>query len=241
MINKHRLADFTYNHLFNHPKLIAHRLVDLYYKYFRHDYFNYMGVGLPCFYHEYNSTRLNERQIEVSIIEKYLSNYDPGDVLEIGNVLSYYRPVSHTVIDKFEAAPGVINADASTYDPGRTFKLIFSISTFEHIGYSSYGESYQPRMLQAAIDNAVRLLAPGGTFVFTGAIGYNPIFDRVTDIRGFTSKLYYKRVGGVWACVHRDSLEYLWFPVDDKRLTREVFIGTIKSLAGNKDECKTIY
>ena len=50
-------------------------------------------------------------------------------------MLSHYDPVRHAILDKFEQAPGVINEDALTWEPGRAFERILSISTFEHIGF----------------------------------------------------------------------------------------------------------
>jgi hypothetical protein len=137
-------------------------------------------------------------------------------------------PVRHTVVDKYEMGVGVVNGDAATYDTEKRYKCIFSISTFEHIGYN-YGEPLDHAKALLAIENAVRLLAPNGIFILSGTLGYNPFFDELIRKNNglFDLSLYYKRVCGSWVSVPLDSLEYICDLYENKNITREVFIGVI--------------
>ena len=75
------------------------------------------------FHHPYNTTDLNERIVELPIIWDIVAN-SRGSILEVGNVLSHYYHVNHTVVDLHEEAGGVINADICTYNPKESFDLI---------------------------------------------------------------------------------------------------------------------
>lgn len=97
--------------------------------------FRFHGSDYQYFLSDYNDTALNERAIEIPIINRIVTQYRGKDVLEIGNVLSHYFPVRHTILDKYELGQGVINEDICTYAPGKLFDLIISISTLEHVGY----------------------------------------------------------------------------------------------------------
>src|SRR5713101_4756266 len=57
--------------------------------------FEFQGHRLDCFYHRYNMTWAGERCVEIPIAKSYLDQYQAGDVLEVGNVLSHYFPVQH--------------------------------------------------------------------------------------------------------------------------------------------------
>src|SRR5262245_21627467 len=53
---------------------------------------------LPYFRHRYNMTWRNERCIEIPIAQEFLNRHKGKRVLEIGNVLSHYLPISHDVL-----------------------------------------------------------------------------------------------------------------------------------------------
>ncbi len=142
--------------------------------------FAFRGAALSYFYHRYNVTWANERCVEVPIARSYLEQAT-GEVLEVGNVLGHYFPSRHTVLDKFEHAPGVVNADIVGYEPGKKFSLILSISTFEHIGFDDEGEGSSSVKILAAVASCRRLLAPGGKLVVTVPLGYNPELDTLIE------------------------------------------------------------
>ena len=140
--------------------------------------FEYRGQRLQCVYENYNVTWSNERCVEIPIARWHLTQTD-GPVLEVGNVLGHYGPHSHTVIDKYETAPNVINADITKWQTDRRFALIISISTFEHIGFDDDTDGNSGEKIQAAIVACRALLAPDGCLVITVPLGYNPALDEL--------------------------------------------------------------
>jgi hypothetical protein len=143
----------------------------------------FSGQTFPYLYRRYNLTCQNERAVEIPIFQAIVKQYPPEQVLEIGNVLSHYMPVKHTVLDKYEVAPGVLNEDVVSYHPGRTFDLIVAISTLEHVGWDE--PSHDPEKLLPAIANLRSLLSPQGQLVVSMPIGYNPAVDQLAqDPRG---------------------------------------------------------
>ena len=135
--------------------------------------------SLPLFYHGYNMTWANERAVEVPIGRDYLSCADGGRVLEVGNVLSHYGKITHTVLDKFEQGEGIINEDILNFVATEKFDLIVSISTFEHIGFDDDMDDDSGVKILHAIDASRKLLAENGRLVLTLPIGYNPSLDRL--------------------------------------------------------------
>jgi hypothetical protein len=137
--------------------------------------FRFQGKGYHYFVSDYNATVLNERAVEIPIIQRVLSQYGGKDILEIGNVLSHYFPADHTIIDKYESGRGVINEDICTFAPGRVFDLIISISTLEHVGYDE--NPRRPEQCIVALENIRNLLKPGGQAWITIPTGYNPFIE----------------------------------------------------------------
>jgi SAM-dependent methyltransferase len=156
--------------------------------------FGHDGTPLPYLRHAYNYTWLNERAVEIPLAEAVLDAAGPSArVLEVGNVLGHYRSGTHTVVDKYERAPGVHNVDVVDIDvPGGPFDLIVAISTLEHVGLDE--EVQDPDKPARAIAHLTALLAPGGRLWCTFPVGYNPAldaglreerlgFDRLTALR----------------------------------------------------------
>lgn len=137
--------------------------------------FRFHGSDYQYFLSDYNDTALNERAIEIPIINRIVTQYRGKDVLEIGNVLSHYFPVRHTILDKYELGQGVINEDICTYAPGKLFDLIISISTLEHVGYDE--NPRRPENCILAFENIRRLLAKGGRAWITIPTGHNPFIE----------------------------------------------------------------
>jgi hypothetical protein len=145
--------------------------------------FNFDGKSLQYFYAKYNLTWVTERALEVPIGRHFIQLAGEENTLEVGNVLGHYFPPHHIVLDKFERGEGIVNEDIIGYNPGRTFDLILSISTFEHIGYEDDGDP-DAEKIRAAIAACQRLLSPNGRLIITVPFGYNPYLDRyVTEDR----------------------------------------------------------
>jgi hypothetical protein len=164
-----------------------------YYRAIKRGTFQLQGKTYPYFYRRYNRTFYNERIVEVPIVWDEVKRHAPASVLEIGNVLGRYFPIQHQVVDKYEQARGVINADAVDFQSAQRYDLIATISTLEHVGWDE--EPRDPEKFLRAVDHLATLLAPGGTLLATLPIGYNPEVDRfLAEGRvPFTSVGYMKR------------------------------------------------
>jgi len=152
-----------------------------------HDY-NYL-------WHPAEETWRSERAVEIPIGLAALAKADPLRTLEVGNVLRKYAqlPAAHAVIDKYERAAGVVNADARTFSGG-PYDLIVSISTLEHVGYDE--EPRDAGKAARAIENLRGLLAPGGEMLATIPIGYNRDLDDALRDGSLDARVsYVARVG----------------------------------------------
>src|SRR5437879_9960224 len=157
--------------------------------------FEFRGKTFPCFYHRYNMTWAGERSVEVPIAKSYLAQYEGKNVLEVGNVLSHYFPISHDVIDKFEKGSGIINEDIIDFHPSKYYDLILSISTFEHIGFDDEASEPSGRKIINAIAACLNLLKSDGKLVITVPLGYNPDLDQMikTGALNASQEFYLRR------------------------------------------------
>jgi SAM-dependent methyltransferase len=149
--------------------------------------FGWRGGQVRYFNHPYNYTWLNERAVETALALNMLDAYAGGDVLEIGNVTGHYVPARHTVVDKYERAPGVINADVAELELDERFDLILAVSTLEHVGLDE--QVQDPGKPARAITGLKSLLRPDGRLWLTHPVGYNPALDELmrSNDAGFTS------------------------------------------------------
>lgn len=123
----------------------------------------------------YNKSWRNERQVELPLAFELMDETDSRDTLEVGNVLSHYGRKGHIVVDKYEEHPGTLRVDVVDYSPGRTFKLILSISTLEHVGLDE--AQIDPTKFKRAVHHLVGLLTPGGLLWASIPMGYSPYAD----------------------------------------------------------------
>jgi SAM-dependent methyltransferase len=135
------------------------------------------GVDYRYFYHAYNETYRNERAVEIPLLWPIVQRLPPEQVLEVGNVLSHYFSTRHDVVDKYERAPRVQNVDVVDFFPTRSYDLIVSISTLEHVGFDE--QPPEPSKPLRAIRHLQRCLSPRGRLVITLPIGANPHLDRM--------------------------------------------------------------
>ena len=175
--------------------------------------FKFQGKEYKYLY--YYSTWRDERCVEVPIVWNLLNNSKALerrlDILEIGNVLSYYYKFSHDVVDKYEVGDGVINEDIVTFNPNKRYDLIISVSTIEHVGWDE-----APRVegkLTKALENIKALLKPEGFAVITMPVGYNKEFDALYSSGriAFDKAYYLKRVK------RSDWVESDWNETKDSR------------------------
>lgn len=192
--------------------------------------FTFRGKSYRYFRHRYNATWRNERAVEIPIARGFLSGVPPENVLEIGDVMSNYGPVSHQVVDKYEKREDVINADVCDFESEKKYDLIFSISTLEHVGWDE--EPKDKSKVLRAIENLRSLLAPGGRLVVTIPLGYNPPLDRMIgegQIR-FAESVYLKRSPrrNIWKEVNAGEVRH---PHYDRQAyaAHELLVGIIEN------------
>ena len=118
----------------------------------------------------------NERTVEIPLAREFL-RAKKGDVLEVGNVLSNYCPFPHEIVDKYERAPGVTNADIVTFSSARRYDAIVTLSTLEHVGWDE--EPREPQKIVRAIEHLKQLLSEQGELLATLPLGYNSFFDNL--------------------------------------------------------------
>lgn len=138
--------------------------------------FAWDGRQVPYFRHRYNYTWLNERAVETALALEVLREHAGHEVLEIGHVLGHYVPVDHLVVDKYEVAAGVVNADVAELELDRRFDLVLAVSTLEHVGLDE--ETKDPLKAGRAIARLQSMLKPGGLLWVTLPVGYNADLDR---------------------------------------------------------------
>jgi SAM-dependent methyltransferase len=131
------------------------------------------------FYHPHNTTWRNERCVEIPVAAKVFRAWSGKRILEVGNVLQNYMPASHTVLDKYERADGVINQDVLDFQPTTRFDLILCISTLEHVGWDE--GDLDPDKARTAFAHLTDMLAPGGRLWVSIPRGYNRYLDRQVD------------------------------------------------------------
>ncbi|MCA0145153.1 class I SAM-dependent methyltransferase [Blastococcus sp. LR1] len=165
--------------------------------------------------HPYNWTWLNERAVEVPLAAAVLAGAGGQRVLEVGNVLAHYQHVAHTVVDKYEQAPGVLNEDVAELTLTGPYDLILAVSTLEHVGLDE--DVRDPDKPARAIARLTALLAPGGRLWCTFPVGYNPDLDRQlrSGELGFTRLSALRRTGPAnrWEQVPLESVwdvDYDW-------------------------------
>ena len=132
----------------------------------------------------YNSSWNNEKTIEVPIIQHEYDKLginkftkEQINVLEIGNVMQHYdKSYKHDIVDKYEKGPRVKNVDFLDWHTKNKYDYVFSISTFEHIGYD-YGEKKDPKQALNALRKVLWLLKPEGKAYITVPVGFNKNLD----------------------------------------------------------------
>jgi hypothetical protein len=165
--------------------------------------FTVQGEPYRYFIALYNHTWLNERIVEVPVVTRFLEQYR-GSALEIGNVLGHYFSHTHTVVDKYENAVGIINADILDYAPGERYEAIAAISTLEHIGHDKVRDDRKVLKVYGHIVND--LLSDTGAFLFTVPVGFNPVFDGHIDTGAIKPDDSF--------CLKRTSADNEWVEVD---------------------------
>lgn len=128
-----------------------------------------LGIAVPLHYGFGRWNWRAERCVEIALGLRAMSKYDPSKILEVGNVLPLAVDCEHTVVDKYEAGPGVINEDIVDFDPQRQYDLVLSISTLEHVGWDELPQD--PDKAGKALEAMSGL---GRDLLITIPIGHHP-------------------------------------------------------------------
>jgi hypothetical protein len=105
----------------------------------------------------------------VPIAIRWISRH--GLDLELGNVLSHYRPHGRRVVDRWEQSPGVENLDVFDIKPGAG--SVVAISTLEHVRWDA-PEEWNP---MGAIDALRHLVEVSDRLLVTVPLGHHPALD----------------------------------------------------------------
>lgn len=143
------------------------------------DVFNLNGKKYNYCNARYNSSRYNERAVEIPIGLELLERYK-DDTLEIGAVLPYYSDIEHDCIDLADGHPMAKRVDVMHWQPDRNYKAIVSISTLEHVG-----DGWVDTIV--ALNRLFDWLEESGELLVTLPHGYNAKLD--TIIRSNSLKL----------------------------------------------------
>lgn len=137
--------------------------------------FEWDGETLGYADHAYNTTRLNERAVELPIVEWWLRGTDGLRTLEVGNVLGHYGiGPARTVVDRYEQAGDVLNVDV--FDVTGEWDRIVSVSTLEHVRWDEPGGRVAGGGAEA-VEHLLGLLSPGGRMLVTVPTGWNGPLD----------------------------------------------------------------
>ena len=127
------------------------------------------GQSIPLHYGFRRWAWRTERCVEIALGKRAVSNYSPATVLEVGNVLPLATRCEHSVVDKYEAGPGVINEDIVDFKPSRSYELVVSFSTLEHVGWDEMPQD--PGKAAKALEVIGNL---GKDLLVTIPIGHHP-------------------------------------------------------------------
>ena len=128
---------------------------------------NYFG------YHPYNNPTHSERNVELPIAFWFLKKFqhDLGNLIEVGEVTSFYEKPRHVVFDPGAEFPTTLKKTAGEVD--YQGKHLLSISTIEHIGTADYGQTPDPALLPATLGKMLR----SENYLITFALGFNKQLD----------------------------------------------------------------
>jgi hypothetical protein len=184
-----------------------------YYKMFKSsETFEFQGKKYHYFFHRYCTTWRNERAIVVPIIWDILNGSEDKrkNILEVGNMLSYYFKVDHDIVDKYEIIDGVINKDVVDFTPLKKYDFIFSLMSLQCVGL--YESPQEPRKFLRAIENLKTILAKGGQILIFHGLGENKEADELlkSGALKFKKQFYLKRIFGYnWKEVNWEDVKDL--------------------------------
>lgn len=167
--------------------------------------FDFHGHTLGYYDHPANTTRVNERAVELPIARAWVGRLTPSERsfgMEFGNVLTQYglRPPAWPTLDLYEPddTHPMIREDARTWLPpyGGFAMALCTISTLEHVGWD---DDHDPTQAPALLDRVLaRWLIPNAPALITWPMGWHPALDRLVcdGATGATRVTVYQRAAG---------------------------------------------
>ena len=158
------------------------------------------------FYHPYNSTRENERIVEVPLGEFFINNFD-YEITEVGAVMGYYGFNCKEVIDSHDPLPGVTKANA-VHDINYSNKNILSISTIEHFKLDEYDNTSN----DDSILFLEKVISSAKNFFISWPLGYNLLLDNYTKNSNKIPFFIMKRISqnNQWQKEETNNFSYLY-------------------------------
>lgn len=132
----------------------------------------------------------SERGIELFLMQEYMKKYQ--DIIEVGAVSPYHTDIfsniKHKIIDPYDPYEACIKEDAEKID--FTNKNVLCISTIEHMGTESYGNTekdlYKPaRFLE-------KIAKESASFLVTIPIGANIELDEYLITSSFNKIILHR-------------------------------------------------
>jgi len=176
--------------------------------------------------HPYNATWRNERAVEVPIMLDFLTEHHGKRLLEVGNVSTYYRQISHDVVDKYENNDHGLNIDIMDFQPEQRYQGFLAISTFEHIGWDE--KPKEPEKILAAVNQVYKLVSDRSAVLISCPLGYNDALDDYVrgDAFPFTEISYLARVDAANRWVEADKKEAMRYKYDSRYpAANGIFVG----------------
>lgn len=121
----------------------------------------------------YNSPNNNERKVELPVAFWFIKEY--GDnLIEIGEVTSFYQEPKHTVYDLRNEKGTTIIKDAIEVD--YTGCNVVSVSTIEHVGNGDYGHASED---DKAWKLYQKIKEESSNYLISFPIGYNRVLENI--------------------------------------------------------------
>lgn len=121
----------------------------------------------------YNSPDSNERKVELPVLFWFIENYSEN-LIEIGEVSSFYREPEHKVYDLVNQHEKTIIKDGIDID--YTNANVVSVSTIEHVGHGDYDH---PKEEGKAWKLFEKIRKEAKNYLISFPVGYNRDLEKV--------------------------------------------------------------
>jgi len=211
---------------------IPNYILFCYYNWFKSsETFHFDGDVYSYFFHPYCNTWKNERCAVIPIVWKKVMEYRSlgKNILEIGNMTSYFYDVDYDILDKYEITNGVINEDVIDFHPSKKYDFIFSIMTLQYVGWFELPRDHMKTL--RAVENLKGLLSPGGKIMIIHGFGENEAMDEFLKNGSFkfSKQFYLKKIAdNKWTETDWENVKDMNYDSSTPTATG-IFIGIIEN------------